>query len=96
MAQKKEYAKKLKRDFEERVKELELEEEINNMFKRDMGKDKPSQITEKEVVEMISDFEVSDRKMMKILRKMREIFGKKAVTPNIREAIIARKKKVLK
>ena len=93
---KKEYAKKLKRDFEERVKELELEEEINNMFKRDMGKDKPSQITEKEVVEMISDFEVSDRKMMKILRKMREIFGKKAVTPNIREAIIARKKKVLK
>ena len=93
---KKEYAKKLKRDFEERVKELEFEEEINNMFKRDMGKDKPSQITEKEVVEMISDFEVSDRKMMKILRKMREIFGKKAVTPNIREAIIARKKKVLK
>ena len=93
---KKEYAKKLKRDFEERVKELELEEEINNMFKRDMGKDKPSQITEKEVVEMISDFEVSDRKMMKILRKMREIFGKKAVTPNICEAIIARKKKVLK
>ena len=78
------------------MKELELEEEINNMFKRDMGKDKPSQITEKEVVEMISDFEVSDRKMMKILRKMREIFGKKAVTPNIREAIIARKKKVLK
>ena len=66
------------------------------MFKRDMGKDKPSQITEKQVVEMISDFEVSDRKMMKILRKMREIFGKKAVTPNIREAIIARKKKVLK
>ena len=53
------------------MKELELEEEINNMFKRDMGKDKPSQITEKEVVEMISDFEVSDRKMMKILRKMR-------------------------
>ena len=78
------------------MKELELEEEINNMFKRDMGKDKPSQITEKEVVEMISDFEVSDRKMMRILRKMREIFGKKAVTPNIREAIIARKKKVLK
>ena len=78
------------------MKELELEEEINNMFKRDMGKDKPSQITEKEVVEMISDFEVSDRKMMKILRKMREIFGKKAVTPNICEAIIARKKKVLK
>ena len=27
---------------------------------------------------------------------MREIFGKKAVTPNICEAIIARKKKVLK
>ena len=48
-----------------------------------MGKEKPSQITEKQVVEMISDFEVSDRKMMKILRKMKQIFGKKAVTPNI-------------
>ena len=95
MAQKK-YAKKLKREFEERVKELELEEEINNIFKRDMGKEKPSQITEKQVVEMISDFEVSDRKMMKILRKMKQIFGKKAVTPNIKEAIIERKKKVLK
>ena len=80
---KKKYAKKLKREFEERVKELELEEEINNIFKRDMGKEKPSQITEKQVVEMISDFEVSDRKMMKILRKMKQIFGKKAVTPNI-------------
>ena len=61
-----------------------------------MGKEKPSQITEKQVVEMISDFEVSDRKMMKILRKMKQIFGKKAVTPNIKEAIIERKKKVLK
>ena len=29
-----------------------------------MGKEKPSQITEKQVVEMISDFEVSDRKMI--------------------------------
>ena len=93
---KKKYAKKLKSEFEERVKELELEEEINNIFKRDMGKEKPSQITEKQVVEMISDFEVSDRKMMKILRKMKQIFGKKAVTPNIKEAIIERKKKVLK
>ena len=60
-----------------------------------MGKEKPSQITEKQVVEMISDFEVSDRKMMKILRKMKQIFGKKAVTPNIKEAIIERKKKRL-
>ena len=68
MAQKK-YARKLKSDFEERVKELELEKEINNMFKRDMGKDKPSQITEQQVVEIIFDFEVSGRKMMKILRK---------------------------
>ena len=46
-ATKKEYAKKLKREFEERVKELELEEEISNMFKRDMGKEKPSQVTER-------------------------------------------------
>ena len=74
MAPKKKYAKKLKSEFEERVKELELEEEINNIFKRDMGKEKPSQITEKQVVEIISDFEASDRKMMKILRKMKQIF----------------------
>ena len=92
---KKEYAKKLKRNFTQQVKDLELEEEINDMFKKDIGREKPSQVTERQVIAMISDFEVSDRKMMKILKKMREIFGKNAVTPHIREAIIERKKKVL-
>ena len=71
------------------MKDLELEEEIN--IERYMCMEKPRQITEKQVVEMISDFEVSDRKMMKTLRKMKQIFGKKAVTPNIKEAIIERK-----
>ena len=93
---KKQYAKKLKKNFKQRVKELDLEEEIKDLFKKDAGKEKPSPVTERVVVGMISDFEVSDRKMMKILKKMRELFGRNACTPNIREAIIERKKKVLK
>ena len=75
---KKEYAKKLKRNFTQQVKDLELEDEINDMFKKKIGREKPSQVTQRHVIAMISDFEVSDRKMMKILRKMREIFGKNA------------------
>ena len=53
-------------------------------------------MTERVVIGMISDFEVSDRKMMKILRKMRELFGRNAVTPHIREALIERKKQVVR
>ena len=45
---------------------------------------------------MISDFEVSDRKMIRILRRMRELFGRNAFTPHIREAIIERKKQVVR
>ena len=93
---KKAYAKKLKRQFKQRVKDMELEDEIKDMFKKDIGLEKPSPATVRVVIGMISDFEVSDRKMMKILRKMRELFGKNACTPNIREALIERKKKVLK
>ena len=39
---KKEYAKKLKKSFKQRVKDLELEEEIKDLFKRDQGREKPS------------------------------------------------------
>ena len=60
------------------MKDLELEDEIKDMFTKEVGREKPSQMTEGHVIAMISDFEVSDRKMMKILRKMREIFGKNA------------------
>ena len=56
---KKEYAKKLKRNFTQQVKDLELEDEINDMFKKDIGREKPSQVTERQVIAMISDFEVS-------------------------------------
>ena len=80
---KKEYARKLKKSFKQRVKDLELEEEIKDLFKRDQGREKPSPVTERAVIGMISDFEVSDRKMIKILRRMRELFGRNAVTPYI-------------
>ena len=76
---KKEYAKKLKKSFKQRVKELQLEEEMKDLFKRDQGQEKPSPVTERAVIGMISDFEVSDRKMIKILRRMRELFGRNAV-----------------
>ena len=93
---KKEYAKRLKKSFKQRVKDLELEEEIKDLFKRDQGREKPSSVTERAVIGMISDFEVSDRKMIKILRRMRELFGRNAFTPHIREAIIERKKQVVR
>ena len=41
---KKEYAKKLKKSFKQRVKDLELEEEIKELFKRDQGREKPSPV----------------------------------------------------
>ena len=67
---KKEYTKKLKKSFTQKVKDLELQDEIKDMFTKDVSREKPSQMTEGHVIAMISDFEVSDRKMMKILRKI--------------------------
>ena len=48
------------------------------MFKKDFAEKKEvSQCTEKEVVNMTRDSDVSDIKMMDILRRMKEIFGPK-------------------
>ena len=48
-------------------------------------------MTEKEVINMIADFDLSDKKMMAILRRLKSLFGKKAFTPGIAEALIERK-----
>ena len=45
---------------------------------------------------MIADFDLSDIKMLKILRRLKKLFGKKAFTAGIREALIERKKGLTK
>ena len=55
-----------------------------------------SKVTEKEVINMIADFDLSDIKMLKILRRLKKLFGKKAFTAGIREALIERKKGLTK
>ena len=57
---------------------------------------KVSKVTEKEIINMIADFDLTDRKMLRILRRLRKLFGKKAFTPGIAEALIARKKNLTK
>ena len=57
---------------------------------------KVSKVTEKEIINMIADFDLSDIKMLRILRRLKKLFGRKAFTPGIREALIARKKDLIK
>ena len=51
---KRQYAKRLKRSFKQKVKDLELEDQIKDMFKKD-------KVTERQIIAMISDFEVCDK-----------------------------------
>lgn len=45
---------------------------------------------------MIKDFDLSDKKVMNILARMKGIFGSECFTPGIRESLIDRKKQVKK
>ena len=57
------------------MEKLGLIDHIESRFKKDFAENKEvSQCTEKEVVNMIRDFDLSDIKMMDILRRMKEIF----------------------
>ena len=80
------------------MKECGLSEDIEKLLKKDSQQKDPalSEMTEKEVINMIADFDLSDRKMLNMLRRLKSIFGKKAFTPGIREALIARKRKLTK
>jgi hypothetical protein len=85
-----EYARREKRSFKNRIKDMELEEFLEE-------KDENlSKMTEKEVINIIGDFDISDRKMLKLLTRLRTMFGQKAFTPNIRDALIERKKSLTK
>ena len=92
------YAKKSKTQFEELMKDCGLSENIEKLLKKDSEQKEPalSQMTEKEVINMIADFDLSDKKMMAILRRLKSLFGKKAFTPGIAEALIERKKQLTK
>ena len=92
------YAKKSKNEFEENMKEFGLSENIEKLLKKDSQQKEPSlsKVTEKEVINMIADFDLSDRKMLNMLRRLKSLFGKKAFTPGIAEALIERKKQLTK
>ena len=82
----------------EEMKKRNLEDEVKKLMRKDSRQKDPlvSQATEKEIINIIADFELSDRKMIKILRRLRKLFGRKAFTPGIEAALIARKKRLTK
>ena len=92
------YAKKSKTQFFESMKECGLSEDVEKLLEKDAKQKEPalSKMSEKEVINMIADFDLSDRKMMNVLRRLKDIFGKKSFTPGIAEALIQRKKKLTK
>ena len=49
-------------------------------------------LTEDEVISLIKDANLSDRKMLIILQKIREKWGRKSITGNIRNHLVNRKK----
>ena len=80
------------------MKECGLSEDLEKLLKKDSRLKEPalSKMTEKEVINMIGDFDLSDVKMLNMLRRLKSIFGKKAFTPGIAEALIERKKQLTK
>ena len=85
---------KSQQEFEKNMKECGLSEDLEKLLKKDSRLKEPalSKMTEKEVINMIGDFDLSDVKMLNMLRRLKSIFGKKAFTPGIAEALIERKK----
>ena len=92
------YAKKSQTEFMEEMKKRNLENEVKKLMRKDSRQRDShiSQATEKEIINLIADFELSDHKMIKILRRLRKLFGRKAFTPGIEAALIARKKRLTK
>merc|ERR1712240_199658 len=80
------------------MKKRNLENEVKKLMRKDSRQRDShiSQATEKEIINLIADFELSDRKMIKILCRLRKLFGRKAFTPGIEAALIARKKRLTK
>ena len=77
------YAKRSHNEFMEKMRKNNLEEEIMKLMEKDARKKDPkvSKVTEKEIINMIGDFDLSDIKMLRILRRLRKLFGRKAFTP---------------
>ena len=80
------------------MKECGLSEQLEKLLKKDSQQKEPalSKMSEKEVINMIADFDLSDRKMLNMLRRLKSLFGKKAFTPGIAEALIERKRQLTK
>ena len=57
----------------------------------DIINNKTEALTENEVIDLIKDANLSDRKMLIILQKIRQKWGRKSITPNIRTHLSRRK-----
>ena len=57
-----------------------------------MKKIKDNIMTEKEVIKLIKDINLSDRQVLKICQFLRTKWGKESITPNISKKLIKRKK----
>lgn len=91
------YAKQIRNEFQTFIGELGLIDEIEKLLENDSKNyNKVSKVTENHIINMISDFDLSDRKMLKILKRMKEMFGERAFSNGIRDALITRKEKLIK
>ena len=57
----------------------------------DLIKDRVKPFEEEDIIEIIKDANLSDRKMLIILQKIREKWGRESITPNIRDHLKRRK-----
>ena len=66
---------------------------LKEVIKRnpDLIKDRVKPFEEEDIIEIIKDANLSDRKMLIILQKIREKWGRESITPNIRDHLKRRK-----
>ena len=67
---------------------------IKNLVKRnpDMFGTNKDKLSENDIIELITDNNLSDRNILRILQKLRRTFGNKVITKNIAKKLIAKKK----
>ena len=65
---------------------------VKNILKENPGAvDEMDPLTEDEVIDIIKDLSISDRVMLQILRNLRKKWGRKIITPNIKNCLRDRK-----
>ena len=95
--------RQLRRRMKIRAEEISLQinentKEGRSLLLKEIIKKNPDLITnrvepleEEEIIELVKDANLSDRKILVILQKIREKWGRQSITPNIRDHLIRRK-----